>query len=188
MLPRMETFGLSDSTVRTESRLKSLFRPSIQSGADVDYLRAQGYWVCTIVAVIWLLFYLFTGQPIVGILFSPFFYLGGVGVRERSPYAAAVVLLIYVMDTLLGGIGVVRLLIGALLISNLQPTWIASPWKPESEEAAMPARPNEPFTDKFADQLPSWLWPKVRISHYVFFAGLLLVTLTGMIFTGRHPH
>jgi hypothetical protein len=46
----MQTLGLSDSTVRTKSRLKSLFWPSIQSGADVDYLAVQGFWVCTIVA------------------------------------------------------------------------------------------------------------------------------------------
>jgi hypothetical protein len=47
----MEILGLAESTPKTESRLKSLFWPSIQSGADVDYLGAQGYWVCTIVAV-----------------------------------------------------------------------------------------------------------------------------------------
>lgn len=45
----MQTLGLSDSTVRTEGRLKSLFWPSIQTGADVDYLAVQGFWVCTIV-------------------------------------------------------------------------------------------------------------------------------------------
>jgi len=43
----MQTLGLSDSTIRSESRLKSLFWPSIQSGADVDYLAVQGFWVCT---------------------------------------------------------------------------------------------------------------------------------------------
>ena len=134
----METLGLSDSSARTESRLRSLFWPSIQSGADVDYLGSQGYWVCTIVGVIALLLCLFTGQPIIGILISLFFYLGGVGVRERSAYAAAVVLLMYLMETLVSGLGVVRLLIGALLISNLRATWIASRWKPDSEEAVMP--------------------------------------------------
>jgi hypothetical protein len=39
----MQTLGLSDSTPRTESRLKSLFWPTIQTGSDVDYLGAQGY-------------------------------------------------------------------------------------------------------------------------------------------------
>jgi hypothetical protein len=41
---RMETLNLSDSTPRSESRLKSLFWPSIQNGADVDYLGTPGYW------------------------------------------------------------------------------------------------------------------------------------------------
>lgn len=40
----METLNLSDSTPRSESRLKSLFWPSIQNGADVDYLGTPGYW------------------------------------------------------------------------------------------------------------------------------------------------
>jgi hypothetical protein len=36
---------------RTEGRLKSLLWPSIRNGNDVDYLGAQGYWVCALVAV-----------------------------------------------------------------------------------------------------------------------------------------
>jgi hypothetical protein len=53
----MQTLGLSDSTPRSEGRLKSLFWPSIQSGADVDYLAVQGFWVCTIVGVLALIFF-----------------------------------------------------------------------------------------------------------------------------------
>jgi hypothetical protein len=37
----MQTLGLSDSMPRSESRLKSLFWPSIESSSDVDYLGAQ---------------------------------------------------------------------------------------------------------------------------------------------------
>jgi hypothetical protein len=48
----MQTLGLSDSMPRSESRLKSLFWPSIQSSSDVDYLGAQGYWVCAVIAVL----------------------------------------------------------------------------------------------------------------------------------------
>ena len=182
----METLGLSDSSPRTENRLRSLFWPSIQSGADVDYLGSQGYWVCTIVGVISFLFCFFTGPPIIGVLIYLFFFLGGVGVRQRSAYAATVVLLMYLMDTLLSGLGVIRVLIGALLISNLRATWIASRWKPESEEAVMPPRLDDTFTDKFADQLPAWLWPKVRIPYYVFSAGVLLVTVGGLIVIRQH--
>ena len=72
----MQTLGLSDSTPRSESRLKSLFWPSIQSGADVDYLAVQGFWVCTIVGVMSLFFLAVTArQPILGILVFLLFLL-----------------------------------------------------------------------------------------------------------------
>jgi len=67
------------------------------------------------------------------------YYLGGVGVRERSRYAAAVVFLMYLLDTLVSP-GVVRVLLSALLLSNLRATWIAANWSPDSEEAALPPR------------------------------------------------
>jgi len=101
----MQTLGLSDSTVRTESRLKSLFWPSIQSGADVDYLAVQGFWVCTIVGVLGLVLLTLTRQPITGIVVFLLFHLGGVGVREHNPFAAAMVLIYFVMDTLATGVG-----------------------------------------------------------------------------------
>ena len=85
----METLGLSDSTTRSEGRLKSLFWPSIKNGADVDYLGAQGYWVCTLIAIVSFIFSLATGAPVVGAVIFLFYYLSGVGVRERSRYAAA---------------------------------------------------------------------------------------------------
>jgi len=80
----MQTLGLSDSTPRTESRLKSLFWPSIQTGSDVDYLGAQGYWVCALVAVFSLVMTAVAGHAVVGVFVFLFYYLGGVGVRERA--------------------------------------------------------------------------------------------------------
>lgn len=92
----MQTLGLSDSTVRTESRLKSLFWPSIQSGADVDYLAVQGFWVCTLVALMSLVsLAIFGRQPVTGVLVFLLFHLGGVGVREHNPFAAGVMLFYY---------------------------------------------------------------------------------------------
>ena len=88
----MQTLGLADSMPRTDGRLKSLFWPSIQSSNDVDYLGAQGYWVCALVAVLSLAVFAFTGNTIIGVFVFLFYYLGGVGVRERSRYAAAAVL------------------------------------------------------------------------------------------------
>jgi hypothetical protein len=181
----VETLNLSDSTPRSESRLKSLFWPSIETSTDVDYLGTQGYWVCTVVAGLSFVLLVVMGQPITGLAILLFFYLGGVGVRERSRYAAAVVLFMYVLDTVARP-GIVRIMIAALLLSNLRATWIAANWKPESEEAILPQRLGETFADKFADRLPMWLWPKIRILYYIYSAAFLLLVVVGlaMMFEG----
>jgi hypothetical protein len=177
----METLGLSDSTTRTESRLKALFWPSIETGSDVDYLGLQGYWVCTVVAVISAAFLLVSGQPIVAMLVLIFYYFGGVGVRQRSRYAALLVFVLFLSDLLISGLSVLCVIIGALLLSNVRATWIASAWKPEAEESVLPPRLRETWGDKFADTLPEWLWPKVRVLYYVFSASLLAVTAAGVL-------
>ncbi len=179
-MPRMETLGLSGSTTRTDGRLKSLLWPSIETGTDVDYLGTQGYWVCTVVGVISFVI-LVSSQPVTATVVLFFFYMGGVGVRERSRYAAAAVLMMYVVDTFLTGAGVLRILLGALLLSNMRAAWIASRWKPESAEAELPPRLGETLADKFADRLPMWLWPKVRIPYYIFSGGLLITMWVGLI-------
>ena len=187
----MQTLGLSDSTARSESRLKSLFWPSIQSGADVDYLAVQGFWVCTIVGVMSFVFLAFlAGQPITGVLVFLLFHLGGVGVREHNPFAAAIILVYYVVDFLASvlflfvnspGIGVLRIIIMALLVSNLRATWIAGNWKPDSEEAALPPRMGETFADKFSDKWPAFIWSKVKWVYYIFSFGFLALTVAGLI-------
>jgi hypothetical protein len=182
----MQTLGLSDSTPRTENRLKSLFWPSIQTGTDVDYLGTQGYWVCTVVAVLSFVFNVATGHAIMGVLILLFYYLGGVGVRERSRYAAAVVLIMYVADAVVSGPGILKVIITALLLSNLRATWIAAGWKPDAEEAILPPRLGETLSDKFADRLPEWLWPKVRIPYYIYSAGLFMLVTAGLIAMTLH--
>ena len=187
----MQTLGLSDSTPRSESRLKSLFWPSIQSGVDVDYLAVQGFWVCTIVGLMSFIFAgALAGQPLIGFLVLLLFHLGGVGVREHNPYAAAVVLIYYMIDFLASfillfatspGIGVVKVIVIALLLSNLRATWIASGWKPDSEEAALPPRLGETFFDKLADKWPAFIWPKVKWLYYIFSFGYLALTVAAMI-------
>jgi hypothetical protein len=186
LIPIMQTLGLSESSPRTESRLKSLFWPSIQTAADLDYLGSQGYWVCAIVAVFSFAVTAFTGHPIAGVATLLFYYLGGVGVREHSRYAAVVVFVLYIADTLLSGPGVLKVFIAALLLSNIRATWIASQWKPESDEAVLPPRFSETWSDKFADQLPMWLWPKVRIAYYIFSAGFLILAAVGLAVLAHH--
>jgi hypothetical protein len=177
----MQTLGLSDSTTRSESRLKSLFWPSIQSGADVGYLAVQGFWVCTGVGIFSLIALALTGQPIAGAFTFLLFHFGGVGVREHNPFAAAVMLISFAVDTLLSGVGVVRIIIGALLLSNFRATWIADHWKQDSEEAALPLRLGETLSDKLSDKWPAFIWPKVKIIYYVFSFAYLALTVAGLI-------
>jgi hypothetical protein len=186
----MQTLGLSDSNTRTESRLKSLFWPSIQSGADVDYLAVQGFWVCTIIGVLSLVFQVLSGNPITGLLILLLFHLGGVGVREHNPFAAGIMLAYYAVDFLSSvvlvfantpGIGVVKIIVMALLLSNLRATWIASGWKADSEEAALPPRMGDTFADKFSDKWPAFIWPKVKIVYYIYSFALLVLIVSGLV-------
>jgi hypothetical protein len=87
----------------------------------------------------------------------------------------------FVTDSFASGIGVVRIIILALLLSNLRATWIAAGWKPESEEAALPPRFGDTFSDKFADKWPAFIWPKVKWLYYVFSFACLALTVSGLI-------
>jgi hypothetical protein len=190
----MQTLGISDSNARSESRLKSLFWPSIESAVDVEYLAVQGYWVCTFVAAVTLLLLFATHQPVLAIVIGSFFYLGGVGVREHNRFAATVVLVFYLIDTLASfkllmaspGMIVLRAIITALLLSNLRATWISARWKADSEEAAVPLRLDDTLSDKFANKWPSWLWPKIRIVYYIFSVCILLLLGFGLAAIAIH--
>ncbi len=176
----MQTLGLSDSTPQSENRLKRLFWPSIQTGSDVDTLGSQGYWVCAAVAVFSFVVTAIAGHAIIGGLVLVFYYLCGVGVREHNRYAAAVVFVSYVLDTVATGPTILRVFIAAILLSNLRAVWISSRWKPESDEAILPPRLGETWGDKFGDKLPMWLWPKVRIPYYVLSACYLMLLAIGL--------
>lgn len=193
----MQTLGLSDSTTRTEGRLKSLFWPSIQSGADVDYLAVQGFWVCTFVGIVSFIFMFLSGQPVSGLLVFLLFHFGGIGVREHNPFAAAIVLIYYLVDFFASaiflffnspGISVFRIIVIALLVSNLRATWIADHWKPESEEAALPPRMGDTFFDKLADKWPAFIWPKVKILYYIFSFLYLVLIVAGLIVISLRGH
>jgi len=176
----MQTLGLSNATPRTEGRLKSLFWPSIRNSSDVDYLGVQGYWLCGIVAIVAFLSWLAAGQPVLGVFVLLFYYLGGVGVRERSRYAAAAVFLIYLIDMAVGA-GLIRVIIAGVLFSNLRATWVAAGWNPESNEAIRPPRMEDSWSDRFTDKLPPWLWPKVRVLFYVLSIVFTLLSVVGAV-------
>jgi len=184
----MQTLGISDSTSRSESRLKSLFWPSIESGVDVDYLAVQGYWVCTLVAAFSFVLLFAAHQPIIAAVVFLLFHLGGAGVREHSRFAATIIFVYYVVDTLasfksfLGSPGsiVLRMIIASLLLSNLRATWIAARWRSGSDEAALPLRLDDTWADKLANKWPTWVWPKIRMVYYVFSIGFLVLVSFGL--------
>jgi hypothetical protein len=84
----------------------------------------------------------------------------------------------YVADTVTTTPSIVRIVLIGLLLSNLRGTWIASSWKPDSAEAHPAPRFDDSWSDKFADKLPTWLWPKVRILFYIL--SVFLFSLTGI--------
>jgi hypothetical protein len=177
----MQTLGLAESTPRSESRIKALLWPSIQTGTDVDYLRTQGLWICTFVAVMSLLFGFLSGHPVIAILVFVLYIAGGMGVRQGSVVASLMTLLCYVGDSFATGIGIMRIIFAAILLSNLRASWLASQWQPDSSDAEMPPRLSETLGDKFADKLPLWLWPKIRFPYYVYSFGMLVVITAGVI-------
>ena len=92
----------------------------------------------------------------------------------------------YIADGLVSRPGVVPVFISALLLSNFRATWIAASWKADSEESILPPRLAETWGDRFADQLPMWLWPKVRVAYYVLSGCLLLMVGIGLIVKAFH--
>jgi hypothetical protein len=183
----VQTLGISDSTPQAENILKRLFWPSIGNGSDVDTLGSQGYWVCAIVAVFACLSSAATGHPIAGAFLLLFYYLGGVGVRQHSCYAAVIILVMFVADTVLSP-GVLKFFGCVLMLSVLRATFIASFWERQVAEVEMPLRFSKTWGDKFAEELPAWLWPRVRIAYFIFSAGFLILTTVGVVMMALHGH
>ena len=179
----MQTLGLADSTPRTESRWRALFWPTIRNDGDFDYVTRQGFWVCCIVAAVTFVFNAFTGSPIGGAVDAMFYYLAGVGVRERSRTAAVAAFLTYLLSGVLlqfnmgAGGGVVRIIFLALLFANVRGNWLSARWEKDSQEPVASMRLSETLADKFADQLPPLLWPKGRFIFY----GLAVLEIAGLL-------
>jgi len=176
----MQTLGVSDSTPQAENLLKRLFWPSIRTGSDVDTLASQGYWICVIVALFAVLTGALAGHPISGLCLLLYYYLGGVGVRQHSCFAAVVVFVMFVANTVLSP-GILAIFGCVLLLSVLRATFIASFWEPRTVEAEMPMRFSETWGDKFADKVPASLWPKVRVVYYIFSTGFLALIAASML-------
>jgi len=190
----MQTLGLSSQPQPADNLFKRLFWPAIESQYDVDLLGQQGFWVCTIVAVLSLVVMIILGTPITGVFAALAFFLGGCGVRQRSVAAAVLVFSLYLVN-FVGGIAIgafgnplIQGVVLMLLFANVRATvlsrrWMAEPVDPIDQE--FPERSMMTITDRFANKLPAAVWPKTR---YIFFplAGiLLLLTVAGVVIMKR---
>jgi hypothetical protein len=184
----MQTLGLSQESKRSDGRLKSIFWPTVENAWDVDALGRQGFWICLIIAVFQIVVTLATGNPvliIVGTVSALAFFVGGMGVRESSWPAAAMVFSVFFTNLLCTMAnrqfpGFLTIIAAGILLSNVRAAFLASEWRPVSEDEDRPMRFSETLSDKLADQLPAKAWPMLQIPFFVLASILLLLSLAGL--------
>lgn len=188
----MQTLGLSNSTPRTEGRLKALFWPTIRNDGDLDYITEQGFWVCFIVAVFTLAFSVFARFYLIGGFESLFYFIAGIGVRQRNKLAAITAFIAYLLGGFViqrytgNGFGTIRFVFLALLLSNIRGIWLSSRWEKTIEVAVEPIRLNQSILDKISDQIPSRIWPKVKWI-FAFIAAIEIALLLAFLTTPLPP-
>jgi hypothetical protein len=184
----MQTLGLSGESRRSDGRLKSIFWPTVENAWDVNYLGQQGFWICVVVAVFQLAAAAFSGNLIVLVLqviAALVFLVGGMGVREASWPAAAMVFglsFVGLLTTMAMGElpGVIAVVTVGVLLSNVRAAFLASEWKPAGEGEDRPTRFNETMVDKIVDQLPARLWPRIQPYFFAVGAALFALELIGV--------
>jgi hypothetical protein len=171
----MQLLGLSDSTPKTEGRLKSLFWPTIRNDVDLDVVTTQGFWLCAVVAAFTLVVAVLSRGALpktVGFFEAAFYFLAGMGVRMRSRMAAGAAFAAYLLGGVVlqkytgQGFGIPRLIFLALLLANVRGIWLSATWTAAGPEE-VPVRLSETWRDKLSDQLPALVWPKARFLFYV---------------------
>ena len=190
----MQTLGLASESRRSDGWLKSLLWPTVENAWDVDYLGQQGMWICTLLAVGTLIFSVISASPVlilVGSLSACFYVLGGMGIREASWPAAALVFALYSVDILfriasLQMPSVFSIIFAIVLLSNLRAAYLASEWRPLGLDEDRPTRFSETMADKYVDQLPRKLWPKLHIAFLIFGIAFLSLSLVGLAITVAH--
>lgn len=176
----MQMLGLSESTPKPENRLKTLFWPRVRYAEDVDLLGAQGYWVCVILAAFTVVANLSRHNGIAGLPDALYYYLGGVGIRRTSRFAAVSAFLIYLLNIAVGveishtG-GVASIFFLALLLSNVRATWLAKRFgTSKAQELDTHTLPRQGSI--FTDMIPRLIWPIGRWLYY----GLTILILIGI--------
>ena len=181
----METLGLSGPPQEPENILKRIFWPGSRPD-EADLLSQRGFWVCLAVALLTLITLIFQGHWLLGIYAGLIYFLGGIGVREHSFKAAALIALAFGLDILsiiLMGRFPGFLAIGGfiLLLANLRGTWIVSRAQATLDPSSLPTRMNETWTDKLVDQLPARVWPRTRVIFYIGVGLYLILECIGIV-------
>jgi hypothetical protein len=164
-----------------------LFWPTIRNEVDFDHVTTQGFWICFVVAALTLALSPFSGGSVFwGVFEGGFYFLAGIGVRQRSRVAAVTAFSAYLLSALVlqrytgNGFGILRIIFLALLFANIRGNWLSARWVTDPGSVASPARLNQTVGDKLSDQLPMFLWPKLRFVFYVLASvevGLLVLSL-----------
>lgn len=183
----MQTLGLSSESKRSDGRLKSIFWPTVENAWDVNYLGQQGFWICLVIAVFQMIGTALVGTPlflVLGAVTFLIFFMGGMGVRESSWPAAALVFTIFfagMVDTFTRGRppGILTILAAAVLLSNVRAAFLASEWRPAAEGEDRPTRFNETLSDKLVDQFPAKVWPILKVPFFIIASLYLLLIFVG---------
>ena len=113
-----------------------------------------------------------SGSILTGVFESICFFLSGIGIPERSRFAAISAFSAYLLSALVlqrytgQGFGVVRLIFLALLLANIRGMLLLARWT-KTDVDSVP-RLNITLGDKLSDSMPTFLWPKAKYILYVF--------------------
>lgn len=174
----MQTLGLDPGpAARRDSVIKNLFWPTVESSGDVASTTTQGFWLCVVVAALTFLAFATSGYLWLGLSAAVFFLLGGVGIRQKSRFAAGMIFGVYVVATfadwrfmlvrggplaLLSPGLFVKLLILALLAANLRAVLLAA----KLAEGRLPeGQAGSESREWLTERLPPRLWP---VGRYLF--------------------
>ncbi len=176
---------------QTDGRLKSLFWPTLRHDGDIEYITEQGFWICLLVGGLRCMLVSLQAHFVASLFDFAFFFLAGVGVRQRSKLASIVAFSVYFGSACLAqrltgsGFGVVTIIFLALLLANVRGIWLSSRWT--KTDLPNVERLNDTFFDKLSGRIPEVLWPKAKWLFRVL-ACLELGSLAIVLFAPQPPH
>jgi hypothetical protein len=187
----MGYLGLSEPIEKQDNLFRRIFWPG-DGACDVDALGQRGFWLCAAVGTISFAVFVTQGHWLIALLTLAFFWLGGVGVREHSTAAAAVVASAYLLNqaaSLMAGMfpGVLSIAAVVLLIANIRGTHIAARWAKSGDPELFPERMRETWRDRLVDQMPALVWPRTRVVFFGIASIYLSLALAGTAMLARHP-